>query len=353
MTEVVKEFVTPDRSVCQATSIDNKKDGLNVESSAADMTKKQVATVTPAESGTREENAIKHEDHGDSPLEMVTNNQVDSPEDRKVRFDHADIADSVSDSPSSNCSQRGLVSRRGGRCASPGRIACASPKKEPITELQTYRSPTTQRDATDSVPSLTSDQSPEKDNEEKASKEDGAGNSSTGETKEAGPLSSQIDSAKKGKSTEKKSNVSFSPVPPPRDATRTPTRSPTGRFQSLPVLDDDTLRSPGSFFLSPHPPTPSSRILRSSGSFDKLDLDRGKANDDDRPAVRQPMRSPKTPRSPRTPRRDDRDRFLTTPTDFAMDYGKHPHSGSFDSSNGKQAASIRILSHVKVLSHES
>ena len=336
MTEVVKEFVTPDRSLCQATSIDDKKDGLNDASSMGDMAK-QVATVTPPECGTREESAIKHEDHRDSPLEMVTNNQVDSPEDRKVRFDHADMADSVSDSPSSNGSQRGLVSRRGGRCASPGRVACASPKKEPISEYQTYRSPTAQRDASDSVPSLTSDTSPEKSSSEvKASTDDGAGNSSSTETKEAGPLSAQIDSAKKGKSSEKKSNVSFSPVPPPRDATRTPTRSPTGRFQSLPVLDDDTLRSPGSFFLSPHPPTPSSRILRASGSFDKLDLDRGKSNDDDKTAVRQPMRSPKTPRSPRTPRRDDRDRFLTTPTDFAIDYGKHPHSGSFDSSNGKQ-----------------
>jgi hypothetical protein len=336
MTEVVKEFVTPDRSMCQPTAIDHKKDGLNDESSIADMTKKQIATVTPAESGSREENAIKHEDHRDSPLEMVTNNQVDSPEDRKVRFDHADMPDSVSDSPSSNCSQRGLVSRRGGRCASPGRIACASPKKEPNLEYQTYRSPT-QKETSDSVPSLSSDTSPEKASEVKESKEDGAGNSSSTETKEAGPLSSQAESAKKGKSNEKKSNVTFSPVPPPRDATRTPTRSPTGRFQSLPVLDDDTLRSPGSFFLSPHPPTPSSRILRTSGSFEKLDLDRNKTNDDDKPASRQPMRSPKTPRSPRTPRRDDRDRFLTTPTDFAMDYGKHPHSGSFDSSNGKQS----------------
>lgn len=334
MTEVVKEFVTPDRSLCQATSLDDKKNGLNDESSVADMTNKQVATVTPPESGIRDENAIKREDDRNSPLEMVTNNQVDSPEDRKVRFDHVEMADSVSDSPSSNCSQRGLVSRRGGRCASPGRIACASPKKEQISEYQTYRSPTVQKDASDSVPSLSSDTSPDKATEVKASKDDGAGNSSSNETKEAGPLSSQLDSAKKGKSNEKKSNVSFSPVPPPRDATRTPTRSPTGRFQSLPVLDDDTLRSPGSFFLSPHPPTPSSRILRASGSFDKLDLDRGKGNDDDdKPAVRQPMRSPKTPRSPRTPRRDDRDRFLTTPTDFAMDYGKHPHSGSFDSSN--------------------
>ena len=43
--------------------------------------------------------------------------------------------------------------------------------------------------------------------------------------------------------------------------------------------------------------------------------------------------SPKTPKSPRTPRREDRDRFLTTPTDFATDYGKHPNSGSFDNSN--------------------
>ncbi len=332
MTEVVNEFVTPDRGAQQSNSIGEKKDSLTEEDSVLES--KQIATVTPPESGTREENATEQDSDGNSPLEMVTNNQVESPEDRKVRFDNSDTAESISDSPSSTCSQRGLVSRRGGRCASPGRIACASPKKDQILEFQTYRSPARQKGAGDSVPSLRSDTSPEQRSEVKKMSEDTAGNSSLTENKESGPLSAQVEGMKEMKPVEKKNNVTFSPVPPPREATRTPTRSPTGRFQSLPVLDDDTLRSPGSFFLSPQPPTPSSRILRTSGSFDKIELDRSKVKEEEKLGARQPMRSPKTPRSPRTPRRDDRDRFLTTPTDFAMDYGKHPHSGSFDSSNG-------------------
>lgn len=324
MTEVVKqEFVTPDRGPHHSNADENKS------GSSQDMNGKeqalQVVTVTPAESTTREQIALKREGR-ESPLEMVPTNQVvETPEDRKVRFDKSENADSISDSPSSTGSQRGLVSRRGGRCASPGRIANPSPKKEAVLEFKAYRSPPRKKEATDSVPSLSSDTSPEKDRE--ATREmakDGAGDSSAAEKKEAGPLSSRTDGATKKKSGEKKSNVTFSPVPPPR----TPTRSPTGgRFQSLPVLDDDALRSPGSFFLSPTTPTPSSRILRASGSFD------GMSREDEKPAARQPMRSPKTPRSPRTPRRDERDRFMTTPTNFAMDYGKHPHSGSFDSSN--------------------
>lgn len=333
MTKIVKEFVTPDRVTHQSNSTDDKKDDLTENNSISEI-KKQAATVTPPESGAREENAANHGAKGDTPLEMVMNNQIESPEDRKVRFNKGDIADPGSDSPSSTCSQRGLVSRRGGRCASPGRIVCASPKKDAFVDFQSYRSPTLEKDPVDAVPSLSSDVSPEKGGEQEESKEDGPGNASSSESQEAGPLSMKVEDCKKVKPNEKRSNVTFSPVPPPRDATRTPTRSPTGRFQSLPVLDDDTLRSPGSFFLSPHPPTPSSRILRVSESFDKVELDKVKVKEEDRPAARQPMRSPKTPKSPRTPKRDDRDRFLTTPTDFALDYGKHPHSGSFDSSNG-------------------
>ena len=184
---------------------------------------------------------------------------------------------------------------------------------------------------------MSSDTSPEKPDGEGIKAQDIVGVSSSSEKKDIGPLSSRSQGTRKVKSGDKRSNVTFSPVPPPHESTRTPTKSPTGgRFHSLPVLDDDTLRSPGSFFLSPHPPTPSSRTLRSSSSFDKTEVDRekSKTKDDEKPAARQPMRSPKTP-TPRTPKRDDRDRFITTPTDFAVDYGKHPHSGSFDSSNGK------------------
>ena len=103
MTEVVKqEFVTPDRGPHHSSASDEKDGGLS-----QDMTEKekamQVVTVTPAES-----TAAKKEDR-DSPLAIVANNQVESPEveDRKVRFDKDDNAD-ISDSPSSTGSQRGL-----------------------------------------------------------------------------------------------------------------------------------------------------------------------------------------------------------------------------------------------------
>lgn len=327
MAEVAKEFVTPDRGPHQSSSIDDKNDALRDDTLGNEISK-QPTTVTPPESTSREEVAIKKEGR-DSPFELVSNGQVESPEDRKVRFDKGDQGDNISDSPSSTGSQRGLVSRRGGRCGSPGRIGNPSPKNESALDFKAYKSPPRKNDVNDSVPPLSSDTSPEKDKDANIKIEDGAESSSSVDQKEAGPLSSRSEATKPAKSTEKKSTVTFSPVPPPREATRTPTKSPTGgRFQSLPVLDDDTLKSPGSFFLSPHPPTPSSRILRESGSFDK-------GREDEKPAARQPMRSPKTPRSPRTPRRDDRDRFLTTPTDFALDYGKHPHSNSFESSNGK------------------
>lgn len=124
---------------------------------------------------------------------------------------------------------------------------------------------------------------------------------------------------------------------------KTPTKSPTGgHFQSLPNLDDAALRSPVGIFLSPHPPTPLSRTLDESTSFDKHDelkettRARKSAGSDKELADSKPsVRSPKTPRSPRTPKREtDRERFVTTPTDFAMDYGKHPNSASFDTSNG-------------------
>lgn len=334
MVDVVKEFATPDRGSLQSGPVEEKKDGCTSEISAGEKPN-PAATVTPLESATRGENTSKEEGRV-SPLQIVASN-LESPEDRKVRFGYTEKADSSGESPSSTGSQRGLVSRRGGRCASPGRIASnPNPNKEAVLEFKTYRSPPRKKETCDTVVSLGSDTSPDKVDGEVKEKGD-QGCSSTSDTKGAGPISSRPESSRKAKSTEKKSNVSFSPVPPPRDSMRTPTKSPTGgRFQSLPVLDDDALRSPGSFFLSPQPPTPSSRMLRASGSFDTADLDKSKKpKDDEKQPSRQPMRSPKTPRSPRTPRRDDRERFLTTPTDFTLDYGRHPHSGSFDSSNGK------------------
>eukprot|EP00934_Nitzschia_sp_Nitz4_P008641 Nitzschia sp. Nitz4//scaffold86_size83305//26487//29197//NITZ4_005253-RA/size83305-processed-gene-0.80-mRNA-1//1//CDS//3329559223//8631//frame0 len=320
MASVVKEeFTTPDRGALHSATAEEAKNG----SSATEQ--KSAATVTPLESGTRESLAVEAETRR-SPVQMVPTSNVDSPEDKKVHFGGSkDNPDEVEDSPSSAGSQRGLVSRRGGRGASPGRVK-TPPSKENVLEFKAYRSPSRKSESSDAVPPLSSDTSPEG----RAGKEDKAAEA-TSKNDEEEPAADQ--SSKKSKAADKKSNVTFSPVPPSRDHLRTPVKSPTGgRFQSLPLLDDDTLRSPGSFLLTPHPPTPSKHTRASS--FDAADTDRAKYHkDDDKHHSRQPMRSPKTPRSPRTPRREDRERFLTTPTDFSLDYGKHPHSGSFDSSN--------------------
>ena len=50
---------------------------------------------------------------------------------------------------------RGLVSRRGGRYVSPGRVAETAASKEAVIEYKTFRSPA-KRDENDTVPSLTS-----------------------------------------------------------------------------------------------------------------------------------------------------------------------------------------------------
>lgn len=329
MTEVAKEFATPDRS----HSIEEKRDGP-ISLQTGTRSTKPAATVTPPESGTREEMKAKEDRHSPMPMVAATS-EVDSPEERKVHFDKEGVDDAATDSPSSTGSQRGLVSRRGGRCGSPGRTSATTPLKETVLEFKTYRSPPRQRRGQQS----SSDTSNEKGGDETLSKGDNASTSlvSTA-TNPTGAARGNTEGSKKGKGNDKRNGVSFSPVPPPKDgAVRTPSKSPTGgRFQSLPILDDDALRSPGSFFLSPNPATPSSRMLKSTDSFDKMETAKASTTtkSEMKQAIRQPMRSPKTPRSPRTPRRDDRDRFLTTPTDFTMDYGKHPHSGSFDSSNG-------------------
>jgi hypothetical protein len=318
MAEIAKEFVTPVRGPSQSDSLRDEEGG---GADGMEMSK-QAATVTPADFS-REETNTK-EDGGVTPLGIDASGQIEeSMEDRKVRFDKLEKTGSLSDSPSSTDSQRGLVSRRGGRISSPGRASKGSPK-DSILEFKTFCSPT--QATNDSVPSLRSDSNPETAKEEKES----ASLAAASEKQEQGAT------PRKANQIEKKNNVSFSPVPPPRTPVRSPIGAGGGRFQSLPSLDDDALRSPGSFFLSPATPIPSSRNLKSGGSFDKsLPVKGVTANEElGKPAGRQPMRSPKTPRSPRTPKRDDRDRFLATPTDFATDYGKHTNSESFDQSNG-------------------
>ena len=81
---------------------------------------------------------------------LVTPADSEEPKDKQVRFD---AAEEESTGQTSSTSPRGLVSRRGGRFASPGQRSQQSPK-EPIAaavEYKTYRSPTK-----DEVPSLCS-----------------------------------------------------------------------------------------------------------------------------------------------------------------------------------------------------
>lgn len=64
-----------------------------------------------------------------------------------------------SSSTSTTSSQRGLVSRRGGRIGSPPKslaTAVLSEKSEPVIEFKTYRSPSRKRDENDTIPSLCS-----------------------------------------------------------------------------------------------------------------------------------------------------------------------------------------------------
>jgi hypothetical protein len=80
------------------------------------------------------------------------------------------------------------------------------------------------------------------------------------------------------------------------------------------------MTSPGGIFLTQNPPTPSYRGLHAGGSFEE------KKRDPDNQAFDNMDAKP-------SPRRD-RDRYVATPTDFALDYGKGHHvSGSFDTSN--------------------
>ena len=110
---------------------------------------------------------------------------------------------------------------------------------------------------------------------------------------------------------------------------RTPTRSPTrGQFQTLPSLDDAALKSPVGLFLSPHPQTPSK---------EETSL-KPPNRDDQKPSSKPDKRAEESrtlAKSPKT-RDQERERFVTTPTDFATDYGRgRPNSAGFDASNGE------------------
>lgn len=161
-TEVIKEFTTPDRS--SPSEAREEKKELSGTEAHAESTMTEAAkpnTVTPPESN--REQLSKRESAAESPLELGIATDVDSPtdQDKHVRFyrDQNNEEGKVDpeDSPTSSSSQRGLVSRRGGRCGSPGRIA-SKPQggQEPVLEFKTFRSPPRKRDENDTVPSLCS-----------------------------------------------------------------------------------------------------------------------------------------------------------------------------------------------------
>jgi hypothetical protein len=252
-TDVVEDFATPDRASVQA-SLDleeEKKDSSakEVATDASKVVKAKAVTVTPPESASREVISNATKEAAESPLQLVAS-QVESPEENKhVRFDKEmekavekteAKAESPSDSPSSTSSQRGLVSRRGGRCNSPARVVGKpSSAKATVLEFKTYRSPTRKRDENDTVPSLCSDK--EKSSSAKLDPkvkvvEAESSNNSSGNRKPASiscdaslnqtsPLAShEGDQNRHPKSPPKvkneaarKNNVSFSPVPPSRD----------------------------------------------------------------------------------------------------------------------------------------
>jgi hypothetical protein len=247
-TTTTEDFTTPDRKPPHSSTGQEEKKEVSAKEAERDLVLKP-ATVTPPDSS-REENLSKTESRS---LQRVTCD-VGSPEDRHVRFDKEmeDVhkVESPGDSPSSTGSQRGLVSRRGGRCASPGRITNKqkATKESTILEFKTYRSPTRKREDSDNVPSLCSASSAENKEKEVVSsstlstrvkKESETSSSNKGDEKpvsiscdstinQTSPLApdgaEQTQEAKKNKSKAersetgtRKNNVTFSPVPPSRD----------------------------------------------------------------------------------------------------------------------------------------
>ncbi|KAG7364861.1 AP2 domain containing protein [Nitzschia inconspicua] len=329
-----QDFTTPDRSslLHRHNHFEEKKDETvgsrgttSIQGGASLTTKEQhlPPTVTPAVTVTPSEKATT------TAEENLPATAADDDDNKQVRFDKdgrdtglntTSPASSVSgDSPS----KRGLVSRRGR--GSPGRTLVTSGSSPStneahaaaaaVLEFKTFRSPERKQyvkdENEDTVPSLCSTGSVDrkeqqtKESGKESPKDENSSTSSKGQSTKPPGKASDPSSA----STTKKSSVTFSPVPPPHNYDKylkTPVRSPNGgRLASLPNFYDAPLGSPGAIFLSPTTPTKT-----------KLAGD---------------TTSGRAPLTPRTPR----DRLLTTPTDFAFDYGKHPmSSGSLlDNSN--------------------
>ena len=239
-TDVIKNFETPDRAG-PGTSIVKERKGT--EEAASDKVPKP-ATVTPPE----EDGRKKSQAASECSLEAVALSQVESPEDNKhVRFDKEKEDAALVDSPDSTNSQRGLVSRRGGRCASPGRAVGVSSNESNVLEFKTFRipEPRSKKDENDTVPSLCSASSMDKEKSgageasaaAKVKKEDASDSDRRKPTSiscdsaldQTSPLAShhanqtkmkkvKTDDRRKATTPTKKNNVSFSPVPPPRES---------------------------------------------------------------------------------------------------------------------------------------
>eukprot|EP00531_Pseudo-nitzschia_arenysensis_P001046 CAMPEP_0116135648 /NCGR_PEP_ID=MMETSP0329-20121206/11301_1 /TAXON_ID=697910 /ORGANISM="Pseudo-nitzschia arenysensis, Strain B593" /LENGTH=913 /DNA_ID=CAMNT_0003630459 /DNA_START=373 /DNA_END=3114 /DNA_ORIENTATION=- len=341
-----QDFKTPDRTTAKVLSSaagtgshteEKKEDALTSNCSSMNGNRPSAKLVTPPDSfSTAAANEVRFDgkNGNDKGIEAKTLCSVGS-----------DGGDSTSSTSSPTASQRGLVSRRGGRCGSPSRrnllpppSTGAKPSKEAadaaaaVLEFKTFRSPERKQNENENIDNDKSLVAVKKKIAIKSEEQ----NIPPHQRRPQQPKSKPAKKATSNSASipPKKSNVSFSPVPTPKmngdKFMKTPTKSPTGgRFTSLPTLDDDALGSPGAIFLSPtRTPTYFDRKGTSMTSRDKSCLESVSGIS----ITGNPARSPLTPR---TPKRDlDRDRLLSTPTDFAFDYGKPAANGSLlESSN--------------------
>lgn len=385
-----QDFTTPDRSTAKALTAtgshqeEKKEDILN--SSCAKNSSRPSANakvVTPPDSFSTAASAKDVRfDGGKKNINGTAKNAAKGIEAKTLcSVGSDDQGDNSSSTSSPSAAQRGLVSRRGGlgsgRCGSPGRSrnlvpppsTGAKPSKEAadaaaaVLEFKTFRSPGNDENSSGM------------DDDKKVENLKGLPPNVApmqGRSLQLQPKpksTKKVTSSSAGISSKKSGNVTFSPVPmpkvngdkvSPRDCLlsldlgtlgsrfgyshylfifavifsyhhpshskqtqfmKTPTKSPTGRFTSLPVLDDDALGSPGAIFLSPtRTPTYFDRKSSAMKSVSGISITGNIA---------------RSPLTPRTPKRDlDRDRLLSTPTDFAFDYGKPAANGSLlESSN--------------------
>ena len=236
-------FQTPDRSSLPSRNHRHLRSGATAtahfeekkEGDAAESTKlrPKAATVTPSD--------------------VLTRKEKEAAEEEKVRNGEESAAADKESSDTKKKNKRGLVSRRGGRCGSPGRGATSPPTDAAhaaaaaVLEFKTFRSPERkQRDENDTEPSLCSTASgdakataaaakKEQDNAAKKANNDENNTSSKKPTSiqydaadkadSASPLKDDAAAATKKSSgkTEgapKKGTVTFSPVPPPSAADR-------------------------------------------------------------------------------------------------------------------------------------